>query len=119
MEEKVKIVNYIPGKLLIVMIFAFALTFAATSFAKDIKIDAGNGTFVNANILYAAAKIDSDRFSISYDGISNNKRMTSRSKRNFSLLDPENLPELKFEPTLKDSISFRVAQRLKSAADYF
>lgn len=119
MKEKVEIVHHIAGKLLMVSIFVFVSTFLSTGFAKDFKIDSGNGIFVNANILYAAAKIDSARFSISYDGILKNRKMAAQSKQDFSFLDPENLYGIKLELSIKEGIPFRITQRLKTAADYF
>lgn len=118
MKKWGKAIKDIAGKLFTALCFVFVLISATTGAAKDLKCETGADAFINANILYAAAKIDSDRFSISYDGLSGNEKETVQSRKNTRGLEVENKMDLLFETAQKEDLSFKVAQRLKGAVEY-
>ncbi len=89
------------------------------STAQDLENIAGEDLIISANILFVAAKVNSEQMSISYNGLSSDSGYLFSSDNNSYGLDPSKLFEADDREFDEDAYLLKFSRKLKQMTHHF
>lgn len=110
MEQTASAVNRMSTSILIPLFFILSMT--SLSFAQDFESKKGQDIFISANLLTMVGTINSERMSISYNGISSATGMLYALEKNSQ-------PGMDLEKSFTDENQFKFGEKLKQVTGYF
>ncbi|MCD4722587.1 MAG: hypothetical protein K8S13_22425 [Desulfobacula sp.] len=115
-----KIINPIKyTQRLIFFSLFFIITLTSMSFAQDSENIAGQDLVISANILFVAANVNSERMSISYNGLSIGSGYLFQSDKHLYGFESSEPSEADFKEFDEDDYPFKLGRKLKQMTHYF